>query len=256
MKRRVFLKMPLALLMASPVTAAKVPWTLRMLKGGFDGRYVWSGIAVTLEPNWKTYWRVPGDGGIAPQFEMSGQNLKTQILQYPMPHVFENEAGTTIGYKEAVVFPVALEPEVPSLPVTFHLKAFFGVCDEVCIPAQFEGELMFDPAKADSPDQALIQDWRKNVPALQAEGPVTKASIEGAGNDLRLQLELKEAVTAIFVEGQPTHYFGSPTLMRGLTTFRVSGAKTADELRGNKIRITLQLRYGTSGPLEQLVEVQ
>jgi DsbC/DsbD-like thiol-disulfide interchange protein len=100
----------------------------RLLKGGFDGAVWWSGLSITLAPHWKTYWRVPGDGGIAPSLDITGENIMASRVDYPVPHRIAGESGTTIGYQDLVVFPIALTPGDVTRPVTANLKAFFGVC--------------------------------------------------------------------------------------------------------------------------------
>jgi DsbC/DsbD-like thiol-disulfide interchange protein len=253
MNRRHFLQFPLALALAAPARAATPPpWSARFLQGAFDGQVYWAGIAITLQPHWKTYWRVPGDGGIAPQFDISGENLKSQRIDYPLPQRITDAAGTTIGYKDDVVFPVALSPTDVSKPVRANLKSFFGVCDEVCIPAQFEASLTFDPAVAHAPDQATIELWRSKVPTAQLQGPIAKATAMQQANKFVIQLETTEALEDVFVEGKTSHYFGAPVSLRGLITVPVSGAKSLDELRATPLRITV---LSSSGALEQTVSV-
>ncbi len=72
-----------------------------------------AGIEIKLQPGWKTYWRYPGDSGVPPQFDFAGsENLASAEVLYPAPHSFKDEAGTSIGYKETVVFPVASRPAI------------------------------------------------------------------------------------------------------------------------------------------------
>ncbi len=252
MKRRHLLFAPLALAVLRPVFAAEQPWSAKLLKGGFDGTVWWSGLSITLAPKWKTYWRVPGDGGIAPSIELSGENLKSSHVDYPVPHRIVSEQGTTIGYKEAVVFPIAVSPQDMERPVKLSLKAFFGVCDEVCIPAPYNADVTFDPNIAAAPDQVLISEWQAKVPQLTTDGPVTKALVEMRDGKPVLLLDTSEAITEIFVEGNPLHYFGKPMLMRGLVRMDVAGVKTLDELRATPLRITMQT-HGKA--LEQVVTV-
>lgn len=123
----------------------------RLLVGGAPGlggkidRYV--ALELALEPDWKTYWRQPGSaGGIPPQLSWQGSvNLKRATLKYPAPKRMVDATGATIGYKTSVVFPIAIEAELPSRPVILNLKAFFGVCREICIPAQAAFKLTLGP---------------------------------------------------------------------------------------------------------------
>jgi DsbC/DsbD-like thiol-disulfide interchange protein len=252
MKRRHVLQSAFALMFASPAMAANPPWSGRLLKGGFDGKVWWAGLHVTLAPKWKTYWRVPGDGGIAPQLDVTGRNLAKHDILYPMPRRFEDSAGSTIGYNNEVVFPIAVEPLDAAQPVQLSVKTFFGVCEIVCIPAHLDADISFDAAVSDAPDQALIQRWRGVVPAMAADAPVTRATVKSENGALTLWLELQQAVGDIFVEGNTAHYFGKPGFFRGYATLSISGAKTADELQGSRLRMTVD---ADAGPVEQWVTV-
>ncbi len=252
MKRRHFLLSSLTLAAATAVRAEAKPWSARLLRGGFDGKVWWMGLAVTLAPKWKTYWRVPGDGGIAPQIDLSGTYYATSKIHYPLPHRFVDEAGMTIGYKEEVVFPISIEPNDATKPVNVVLKSFFGVCDVVCIPAKFDADLVLDGTRGDAPDQANISAWQARVPILSIEGPIIKASAVMKDGKPHLLLDLLDPVADIFVEGEPRHYYGKPSGTSGLVTLPIHGAKTLDELKGNRLRITMDA-YGRG--LEQSVTV-
>ena len=102
-----------------------------------------AGIEIKLQPGWKTYWRYPGDTGVPPRFDFAGSdNLGTAKVLYPAPHSFSDEAGTSIGYKDSVIFPVHVTPRDPSKPVTLTLKIDYAVCEKLCIPAEGTRELV------------------------------------------------------------------------------------------------------------------
>src|SRR5271169_3891811 len=82
-----------------------------------------AGIEIKLQPGWKTYWRYPGDSGVPPRFDFSGsENLKSAKVSYPAPHLFSDDSGNSLGYKDEVIFPVTVEPAQPGKPVTLRLK--------------------------------------------------------------------------------------------------------------------------------------
>jgi DsbC/DsbD-like thiol-disulfide interchange protein len=248
MKRRMLLFLPFAC--ARPAHAGLQPWSAELLHGGFDGQHLWAGLQVSLFEGWKTYWRVPGDGGIAPDFNISGDNIKSAKIEYPLPQRFESADGATIGYKHDVVFPVAIEVEDASKVTQLMVKSFFGVCKDVCTPAKFEHAINFDPAHPEAPDQIKINTWRAMVPASAQDPMVLKAQAEVIDAKVMLVLELREAVRDIFVEGKPAHYFGKPNLMRNVATLTVSGAKSVADLMGSTLRITIDTG---NQPLEQTV---
>ena len=41
------------------------------LGGSRSGTVLLGGVAIQLQPGWKTYWRTPGDSGVPPRFDFS-----------------------------------------------------------------------------------------------------------------------------------------------------------------------------------------
>lgn len=146
----------------------------RLLVGGAPGlggeiqRYV--ALEIAMQPGWKTYWRQPGSaGGIPPQLSWQGSvNLKQAKLRFPAPTRMIDSTGATIGYKKSVVLPVAIEPELPSRPVIINLKALFGVCREICIPAQAAFKVTLGPGNFLQSPPELVKALRR-VPAVRNE---------------------------------------------------------------------------------------
>jgi DsbC/DsbD-like thiol-disulfide interchange protein len=113
-----------------------------------DGRGgVLAGVEIALSPKWKTYWRMPGDSGVPPQFDWSGsQNLAEATVLYPVPQLFKDKSGTTIGYVSSVVFPVEIRPLEPSLPIKLVVAVEYGACLDICIPVEARLTLDIPPA--------------------------------------------------------------------------------------------------------------
>lgn len=94
-----------------------------------------AGIEVKLRPGWKTYWRYPGDSGVPPHFDFSGsENLKKADVLYPAPHLFTDETGQSLGYKDSVIFPVVLSPQQAGKPVRLRVKVDYAVCENCACP--------------------------------------------------------------------------------------------------------------------------
>src|SRR5437763_14969998 len=78
---------------AIPVRAEdSSPWqrdthsAVRLLAGSRSGGVLLGGIAVQLQPGWKTYWRTPGDSGVPPRFDFSSSdNLAAATVLWPAP---------------------------------------------------------------------------------------------------------------------------------------------------------------------------
>jgi DsbC/DsbD-like thiol-disulfide interchange protein len=97
-----------------------------------------AGIEIKLADGWKTYWRHPGDaGGIPPSFDWSGsQNVADPKVLFPAPERFTDASGDTIGYKKGVVLPIELMPSDPTRPMVIKVAIEYGICRDICIPAQ------------------------------------------------------------------------------------------------------------------------
>ena len=65
-------------------------------------------------------------------------------------------AGDTIGYKGTVVFPVRLKPKDASKPIDVRLSLDYGVCKDICIPAEAELALSVPPKDASAASEELI----------------------------------------------------------------------------------------------------
>ena len=102
---------------------------------------------IQIEPKqgWKTYWRNPGDAGMAPELDFSGStNLKLKSISYPVPEIGRDEAGHFIGYHHPVSLIVELERQDETAPAEIVLKALVGICETVCLPFMAEFKLSLD----------------------------------------------------------------------------------------------------------------
>jgi DsbC/DsbD-like thiol-disulfide interchange protein len=121
--------------LASSWATAKPETKSRLVAGEAGGKPL-AGIEITLAPGWKTYWKFPGDsGGIPPLFDWSASvNVKSVAVTLPVPLRMKDRTGDILGYSDATVFPVVVEPVDASKPIGLKLSMEYGVCREVCIP--------------------------------------------------------------------------------------------------------------------------
>lgn len=103
-------------------------------------------IEIRLAPGWHTYWRVPGSAGMAPGFDWSGStNLASVAYEWPRPRVLERLGMRTIVYDGGVVLPVRLEPADAEKPMELDLELAFGVCADICVPAEARVDVRLYP---------------------------------------------------------------------------------------------------------------
>jgi DsbC/DsbD-like thiol-disulfide interchange protein len=237
MNRRSFLSTLCAMSFWNDAHAEAAPWKARFLDGGFDGKDYWAGLLVEMSKNWKTYWRVPGAGGIPPQVEATGVNLKSAELLFPVPQRFYDESGESIGYKDQVVFPLRLAPRDIAAPLEVKFLSFFGVCEVVCIPARSEATLYFAMGSNQSPDAMLVNAWREKLPVLSENGPVLSAAVTMKNNKPALDILFNGKTDDLFISGSDKYYFHAPRIEDQRASVAVSGAKSPDELKGQALQI-------------------
>jgi DsbC/DsbD-like thiol-disulfide interchange protein len=132
-----------------------------------------AGVAMRIDPGWKTYWRYAGDSGLPPLFDFAGsENVKSVTVLWPAPRRFPDGAGGhSIGYSGDIFFPLQVVAEDARAPVTLRLKASYGVCEKVCIPAA--GKAQLELAGGASSEDAALTYAELKVPkrvALNAPG--------------------------------------------------------------------------------------
>lgn len=230
------------------------PFKVSLISGGQEGGVWQAGILVELEPAWKTYWRMPGDSGIPPQFDWAGSENNAAIeVGFPIPRRFNDAGGETIGYHDRVVFPVFVKPEKPDAAVNLQLNMFFAVCKDVCIPAKAKAAAALEASAANP----LLMEWQKRLPRLAAmEGSpfVTAARFETRENRPALVLSLKGEAQDIFVESETSAYFEKPRFdsAAGEAWLPIANLKDPAKLRGVPLKLTLS--SGDSG-IEQTLTI-
>jgi DsbC/DsbD-like thiol-disulfide interchange protein len=171
-----------------------------------------AGVEIKLQPGWKTYWRYPGDSGLPPRFDFSGsENLAAARVLYPAPHLYTDETGNSLGYKDGVTFPLRITPKQPGKPVKLRVKLDYAICEKLCVPAQGSAELTLAPG--DSAQDATLSAAEARVPRpVSAEqAGLTVRRVNDAAKPL-VMVGLKApggAPVQLFVEG-PTPEWALP----------------------------------------------
>jgi len=147
-------------------------------------------LHLRLAPQWKTYWRAPGDAGIPPSFDWAGsENVKSVRFHWPTPDVFHTNGIQSVGYHDELVLPIEVIAKDPSRPVYLRAQVELGVCKDICMPASLE--LTADLAGKGGPD-ALIAAALRARPATGREAGVTRiaCTITPIRDGLRLMAEV------------------------------------------------------------------
>src|SRR6187402_411809 len=173
------------------------PWqrdghsAVRLLAGSRSGAVLLGGIALQLQPGWKTYWRTPGDSGVPPRFDFSkSDNVEAVTVLWPAPKKFDDGAGgTALGYKHQVVLPLRIVAKNADKPVTLRASINYAVCDKLCIPVEANAELGF--ASVASTEDGALSDALNAVP---------KPANVGDPNPLTIRDVKREGKTGVLVD--------------------------------------------------------
>ncbi len=227
------------------------------------------GLHVRLAPNWKIYWRNPGEAGFPPRFDWSAStNLESAEVAWPAPTSFIEFGGlVTYGYKNEVVLPITLRAAEPGLPIGVRAAVDYVACEEICVPAtvNLALELPTGPA-APTRFGDLIAKFMARVPGPPSPGQplIVAAEAVGAGADRVLRVTARMdtpfASPELFVEGPAEMYLGPSTLDAGAgateAVFRVAAPQGRDGAALDGVAVTLTLTDGDRAVEQMLTTVR
>jgi DsbC/DsbD-like thiol-disulfide interchange protein len=250
----------LAIIFFLPVPSAEAgvgTWAVgeakvRLIAEGVDeqGRLN-AGIEITLAPGWKTYWRSPGDAGVAPLIDFStSRNVSDVEVAYPVPHRYDDGFSVTNVYENRVVLPISGLVDDLSRPVELTLDLTIGVCREICIPDHFETELSIPVNEHDAAASQILTEARDLLPQPAQPGVFAVEKFVRDGGTEKRPVFLFDAMipatddAEVFVEGPADWSPHVPELVgkaNGHSTYRIKfsrlGAKTPIE--GAVFRVTM-----------------
>ena len=133
------------------------------------GDTIWAGVDMKMDPGWHTYWKNPGEAGMATKIEWQlPPGVTAGEIQWPLPEKLPPAEVTTYGYNNEVVLLVPLKLAADLKPGPLDLKANVSwlECKEVCVPgsASVEATLNIGKETKTSADAATIESWKSKVP--------------------------------------------------------------------------------------------
>lgn len=215
-------------LTASPAGAAVSDWRgegnakVRLIAAGIDAAgYIFAGIEIGIAPGWKTYWRTPGDAGVAPLIDFSGSsNISGPVfVEFPVPHRVDDGYAVTNVYEDHVILPVTIAAANPELATRLVLSLDIGVCAEICIPEHYDVTLDLAPGEIDTAAETILADARAALPGQPIAGVFEVGGVTLAGGtDKRpvFEIEIVAADAAdaeVFVEGPVDWYPAVPKFL-------------------------------------------
>ena len=105
------------------------------------------------------------------------ENVKTVTVLWPAPQRFADGSGTSIGYKDDVIFPLRVVPQDAGKPVTLRLKLDYAVCEKLCVPAKARPSLRSPARQARS--EAALTAAEARVPKPASSGDARRCRLRG-----------------------------------------------------------------------------
>ena len=233
---------------------------LLLLPAESNGRAT-AGVEVQLEPGWHTYWQVPGEAGVPPQFDFSGsENIAAVNVNYPIPERYVAYGTVSVIYKERVVFPLDVDISDPTKPVRLSVNLFYGACADVCIPVKSNVATMVAPESEPDPLARLaISEFRSRLPREPKNGFFVKRAVMGEAElTIHAVVPPDSKDVDLFVKGPDDWYNGQPELVSlsdGRATFRLSTRGIPEGAEISK-KFDMLLVSGETGILAKSVSVE
>lgn len=224
--------------------------------GTSGGDTVRLGLEFMLDPGWKTYWRSPGDSGLAPQVQWIEQkNLSVATFQWPAPTRFTVSGTESFGYADHVVFPIDARLKRPGDPFAVVMQIEYVVCKEICIPESAKLALNLAGGPADRSEFAgVIDSFRVRVPGDGVAAGLRLDKVVFIESKMSQTLAAEFNATKpfvspdLFIEGPQGVAFGLPSFSfdstRGrmqarVQTFNTNIVGTLKDIVGSEITLTL-----------------
>ncbi len=211
-----------------------------------------AGLRFDLAPEWKIYWRTPGDAGYPPSLDWAGSgNIGAPVLLWPAPRRLVVSGIQDFGYEGRTILPLTVPVTRPGQPVRLAVHVDFLACAKLCVP--MTADLALDlPAGPAAPSDAFDELARARA-LVPGDGVGAGLRLAGAveailgDSALRLAVEAEPPLAHpdLFVESASVGAFAPPEITlsadgrRALITVKAAaGAQTAP-LAGNPLTLTL-----------------
>jgi DsbC/DsbD-like thiol-disulfide interchange protein len=191
-------------------------------------------LRIMLEPGWKTYWKDPGDAGIAPEIDVSASMNVTGVeLLFPPPARFSEGESVSTGYVGSVDLPFLLSVGDASKFIAVDADVLLGVCREICVPLKARLSAM-PGGGSEAPDPVIAAAFARLPPPPSADFGLTRIRDEGATLVADAVLPAANGDVDLFVVspkgwtlGQPRREAGSAARFRIPVAVRAGAASAA-----------------------------
>jgi len=163
------------------------------------GQPLWLGLQLQHQPGWHTYWRNPGDSGLATQLQWQlPAGMKAGNTLWPTPQMIPVGNMVNHGFEGRVLLavPVKVDGSFTGREIEIRLQADWLVCKEECIPQSGQFVLKLPAASSVAEHASAFEQLLSVQPVFLSP---SKQSMLFDGSTLVLR-----------IQGLPTELQGKP----------------------------------------------
>lgn len=235
---------PLVVILISSQPAAAEPFASEPSAGRLSSARLLAGseepdgvrlaaLEIDLAPKAVTYWRTPGEAGVAPTLDFSSsENVASVETLFPAPKHIKEAGGVVAGYETKALLPLRVTPRDRKAPVRLDLKVDYAACDKICLPVRAHLNVQLAPGAASPHGSEIARVLAESVPkrldAAEAQR-LLGLRPDGEPGGWRLDYRGKGALLDVFSEVADPWTLESSRAGDGfsLTLFSASGARAA-----------------------------
>jgi len=157
------------------------------------GRPFWVGLQMDMDDNWQTYWKNPGDSGLATTIAWDlPEGFKAGEIQWPFPVRLDYPEITSYGYKDKVILMTEITPpenlEIGSQQ-TVKAHVTWLSCGNMCVPGKADLSLTL-PVQAEEPaiNLSILQMFDETMNNWPKEASQWTVGAYDDGDSYRLHL--------------------------------------------------------------------
>ncbi len=193
-----------------------------------------------LAPEWKIYWRTPGEAGLSPTIDLlaDGDPLENHI-KWPVPKRFNTFGFDNYGYDNKVILPLEVSGFSAGGPLQLSGQIDALVCADICVPLS-GAVTMTIPAGPASPsvDARAIAQAAALVPRHGGNTSLVPDHVWQAADALYMRFAAPVPIDDIFIEGIEGVAFKRPRL-DGADAIIAIEAMSVPDLAGRDITATI-----------------
>lgn len=245
-------------MLAGPTMAAETEWQnvapdvrVRLIASELlrsDGTTL-AALEIDMPASTKTYWRVPGETGIATEIDLTGSTgIGWNEIVWPYPLLETKSGYTDFVYYGQTVLPIELKVHGEN-PV-LRANIVMGVCSDICVPAQVSFTLELDLSEPDRGQGLRINQALARAPIDWDDPgePIGDVTFDATRESLVVPVsdpEVDPLSVIAQVDGADV-LFGAPQKSRDgkLVLLPLLGGNAGEGLVGRSIQLTFMTPMG------------